>query len=231
MKRNFWGFYSNQKYQVGLSGTVWVYDMADNLIGRFRETPNTYRGAFMPGTDIFVTHTNECHLVVYDLANMKLVKKIKTSNCKASEDTGLAFTNDGKFMYCVQAGWNDWLSRRIVVYDTSDFSVVDEYYSDQSIIKPHVVEFDEDGICYVLCSVQYDEKHSNSLEVGMLQNGIITDRRHISDNWLTVRQYFSYKSSGDTLKAYDMLYRLTPYMPDDYQEPITLKRMHETGHM
>lgn len=108
------------------------------------------------------------------------------------------------------------MSRRIVVYDTSDFSVADEYYSGQSIIIPYVIEFDEDGTCYVLCSMQYDE--TQIPEVGILNNGVITDRRRISDEWLTVLEYFNYKASGNTPKVYDMLYRFTPYMPDDYQD-------------
>ena len=62
MKRGFYGFYRGEAFQVGLSGTVWVYDARDSLVGRFRETPHSYVGAFLPGSDVFVTHTNEGHL-------------------------------------------------------------------------------------------------------------------------------------------------------------------------
>lgn len=123
--------------------------MEDQLIGRFTETPYSYSGAFVTGTDIFVCHTNECHLVVYDIAGMRMVKKIKTSNCGAAESWGMAFSNDGKRLYCIQAQWNDWLRSLLVVYDTQSVEMLEEYFDGQETLVPEEIEFAQDGTCYI----------------------------------------------------------------------------------
>ena len=233
--RSFYGFYTNGKYKVGMSGTVWVYDMEENLLGRFTETPYSYEGAFVPGKDIFVSHTNEAHLVVYDIAGMKMLKKIKTCNCDGSEDTGVAFSSDGKHLYCIQAHWNDWLKSRLVVYDTENFEIEKEYFSNESIIKLKEIELEDDGICYVLFGERDEE--SGVIEkyyVGIFQDGLIVEKRNLNgklNNWLNICMYFSWKRSGFTKKSFPQFLEEAGIKYSIPKNPCSLKRLFETGHM
>ena len=227
--RNFREFYCNGKYKVGLSGTVWVYDMKDQLIGRFTETPYTYFGIFVPGTDIFVTHTNECHLVVYDLSEMKMLKKIKTSNCDCDESAGLAFSPDGKLLYCVQADWNTQLKTRLVVYDTDSFKVTAEYFAGQDRFVVKYIEIENDGTCYV-CGWDRDVKTGNDGFVGIFRDGELIEPKIFEEDWMTVFSYFDWKLSGYTNKAFQFM----PGKRNLDQEKIrgiTLKGLYETGRL
>ena len=231
--RNFYGLYTNGKYKVGMSGTVWVYDMEDNLLGRFTETPYSYVGAFVPGKDVFVSHTNENHLVVYDIANMKMLKKIKTSNCGGSEDTGVVFSSDGKYLYCIQAHWNDWLKSRLVVYDTENFEIEKEFFSNESIIKLKEIEIENDGTCYVLFG-ERDEKTGviENNYVGIFQDGKIVEKRILNtklNNWLDILSYFSWKRSGFTKKTFPLFLKEAGIKYAIPQNPCSLKRLFETG--
>ena len=233
--RSFYGFYSNGKYKVGMSGTLWVYDMEDNLLGRFAETPYSYVGAFVPEKDIFVSHTNEAHLVVYDIANMKVLKKIKTCNCDGSEDTGVIISRDGKHLYCIQAHWNDWLKRRLVVYDTENFEIEKEYFSNESIINLKEIEIEDDGICYVLFGERNEE--SGVIEryfVGIFQDGKIVEKRKLDlkrDNWMDILMYFSWKRSGFTKKTFPLFLKEAGIKYAIPENPCSLKNLFETGHM
>lgn len=225
--RDFVGYYCNGKYQVGMTGTVWVYDMEDKLIGRFKETPYSYSGAFVPGTDIFVSHTNECHLVFYDIANMKLLKKIKTSNCDAAESFGLAFSNDGKLLYCVQALWDNWLNHRLVVYDTESFEVKAEYFDKQTAIVIQDVEIERDGTCYI--SARERGENEDRCFVGIFRDGELVERREFEEDWITVAMYFSWKRYGLTKKSAQ--WTVSPLLSEPHREPSSLKKLYETGHL
>ena len=229
--KSFWGHYSNGKYKVGMSGSVWVYDMDDNLIGRFKETPYSYSGAFVPEKNVFVNHSNECHLVVYDLDEMRILKKIKTSNCNAAESEGMAFSNDGKLLYCIQAHDDDWLSRRLVVYDTKDFEVVEEYFSDEKRIVVSEIEIDEDK-CYIFAGERaVGTGEIKKSFVGLFCDGEITARKDLSEDIITVEMCFSWKRSGFTEKSYPQLLKDDfKFDPKKHKDNISLKRLYDIGH-
>ncbi|MCI9446129.1 MAG: hypothetical protein HFH36_01805 [Lachnospiraceae bacterium] len=47
--RNFWGFYDNGIYRVGCNGaTIYVYGQDRKELGRFKDIPYAYCGAFQP---------------------------------------------------------------------------------------------------------------------------------------------------------------------------------------
>ena len=233
--RSFDGLYTNGKYKVGMSGTVWVYDLEDNLLGRFTETPYSYEGAFVPGKDIFVSHTNEAHLVVYDITNMKMLKKIKTCNCGASENTGVVFSSDGKHLYCIQAHWNDWLKTRLVVYDTENFEIEKEYFSNESIINLQEIEIEDDETCYVLFGERDEE--SGVIEnyyVGVFEDGNIVEKRNLNyklNNWQDTFMYFRWKRSGFTKKTFPLFLKEAGIKYAIPQNPCSLKKLFETGRM
>lgn len=234
--RDFYGFYSNGKYKVGLTGTLWVYDMEDRLIGRFKETPVSYIGAFAPGTDIFVCHSNECHLVFYDLANMRLLKKLKTSRFEADDNGGMAFSNDGKRLYCVQSHRDREVDRRLVVYDTQTFEALEEYFGEQRFLI-HEIEIDGDGTCY-LCAMDRNaaEGSVDRKFVGILRDGEIVERRAYREDPLTVAMYFAWRRSGFTKKAFFWTLGFVSgedagFWQEKGQTSGALKGLYETGHL
>lgn len=47
--RNFWGFYDNGIYRVGCNGAmIYVYGQDRKELGRFKDIPYAYCGAFQP---------------------------------------------------------------------------------------------------------------------------------------------------------------------------------------
>lgn len=229
--RDFYGFYSNGKYKVGLSGTVWVYDMEDRLLGRFTETPYSYLGAFVPGTDRFVCHTNECHLVVYDLAEMRMLKKIRTSRCDVAESEGLAFSPDGKRLYCIQADWTNERKRRLLVYDTENFEVLKEYFALQERLLPCEIEIEDDGTCYLSAGLRDAETGViTEWAVGLFRDGALVEPRAYDEDWKTVLAYFNWKRSGYTRKAFQLMPGKRTLSPETLRGK-TLKGLYETGHL
>ena len=229
--RDFYGFYSNGTYKVGLSGTAWVYDREDRLLGRFKETPYSYVGAFVPGTDRFVCHTNECHLVVYDLAAMRMLKKIRTSRCGVAESRGLAFSPDGKRLYCVQADWTDALRTRLLVYDTERFEVLEEHFAQQDRLVPEEIEIEDDGTCYLSAGLR-EAKTGVITEnvVGLFRDGALVEPRAYDEDWKTVLAYFNWKRSGYTRKAFQLMPGKRKLDPEKLRGK-TLKGLYETGRL
>ena len=232
--RNFWGYYCNGAYQVGTTGTLWVYDMEDQLIGRFRETPYSYQGAFVPGTNVFASHTNEGHLVFYDVEHMRLLKKIRTSLCGCAEDTGMAFSNDGKKLYCIQADWKDGLKRRLLVYDTETFGATAEYFANQDQYYLSDIEIERDGTCYISAAEQDERTRClTRFFVGIFRDGQIAEQREYAEKWLTVCMYFTWKRHGFTKKSFDWHLRDLGFDFDAERAkgPSTLKKLYETGRL
>lgn len=85
--RNFWGFYDNGTYHVGCSGaTLYVYDQNNKELGRFKDIPYVYTGAFQAKSNIFVAKSAEGLLAVYDLDDLKLLKKIVINHCGGQDE-------------------------------------------------------------------------------------------------------------------------------------------------
>jgi hypothetical protein len=166
---------------------------------------------------------------------MKMLKKIKTCNCDGSEDTGVIFSRDGKHLYCIQAHWNDWLKRRLVVYDTENFEIEKEYFSNESIINLKEIEIEEDGICYVLFGERNEESGViESYFVGIFQDGKIVEKRKLDlkrDNWMDILMYFSWKRSGFTKKTFPLFLKEAGIKYAIPENPCPLKSLFETGHM
>lgn len=222
-----YGFYENDKYKVCMTGSIWVYDSNEQLFGRFSETPYSFKGAFVPGTNLFVSRTNECHIVVYDLDRMQMVRKIKTSNVGASVDSGFCFSPDGKLFYCIEAHWNDWLSHQVSVYSIPEFERIKIFFADDKKTVLKFIEPNGSGEYYV---IGFDRGCAKNTEfTARFVNGAIIDKREYNDNSSLVYSYFLWKLSGFTKKA------LSPNLAekgiDQSSEVKTIKDLHESGHL
>lgn len=232
--RKAYSIYDNGKYKVCMTGTLWIYDSKEELVGRFTETPYSYEGAFVPGTNLFVSRTNECHIVVYDLDKMEMVRKIKTSNTDAAESDGFCFSPDGKYFYCIEAHWNDWLSRQLSIYSVPDFERIKTYFADQKKIFLEFIESDASGDYYV---IGYDREGVKTSQggvrtlhfTGRLVNGSIVDKREYSDKWLMVTSYFEWKQRNFTNRNLDGALKRRGL--DKAPVNISIKEFHEKGHL
>ena len=98
--KKFYGFFDNGKYKVGCNGgTIYVYDQNENELAKFKGFSCTYKGAFRPGTNVFVAKSIVDHLLVFDLDKLSLVKKIKFSRVGGCQDEGFAFSSTGDLFY------------------------------------------------------------------------------------------------------------------------------------
>ena len=225
--RTPYGFYDNGKYKVCMTGSIWVYDKDEQLVGRFSETPYSYMGAFVPGTNLFMSRTNECHIVIYDLDKMQMVRKIKTSNVGASEDSGFCFSPDGKLFYCIEAHWNDWLSSQLSIYSVSRFERIKTLFADDKKTVLKFIEADASGDYYV---IGFDRGTAKNIEfTGRFVNNSIVDKREYNDNSSLVYSYFLWKLSGFTKKA--LGHDLAEKGIDQSSEAKTIRDLHETGHL
>ena len=164
-----------------------------------------------------------------------MLKKIKTCNCGGSEDTGVVFSSDGKHLYCIQAHWNDWLKSRLVVYDTENFEIEEEYFTNENIIKLKEIEIEDDGICYVLFGERNEESGViESYFVGIFQDGKIVEKRKLDDkrdSWLDILMYFSWKRKKKKKKTYPLFLKEAGIKYAIPQDPCSLKKLFVTGHM
>ncbi len=225
--RKAYSIYDNGKYKVCMTGTLWIYDSKEELVGRFTETPYSYKGAFVPGTNLFVSRTNECHIVVYDLDKMEMVRKIKTSNVDADELGGFCFSPDGRYYYCIEAHWNDWLSTQLSIYSIPDFKRVKTCFADEKKTVLKFIEAEASGDFYVIGFDRGDVR--NIYFTGRLVNDSIVDKREYSDKWSTVTSYFDWKLRNFTNRNLDGALKRSGL--DKAPVNISIKEFHEKGHL
>lgn len=220
--RKFWGFYDNGKYRVGCSGqSVYVYDQQDAELARFRDMDYTYRGAFVPGTNIFVAKSNYPKMAIYDLDRLELIKKFRSGRA-APQDHGFAFTPDGSKFYNIES---HSLHSHIAVYDVPDFSLREVLFADREDLVLYDLEFDPSGNCYIMGYVR--EPKTNREFIGRLADGKITDQKWISWKYLFyLSRCKSWQNSGFSEKRF-------PYDNVKYEKdtpdirPVSLKEEYE----
>ena len=212
-----------------MTGTLWIYDSNEQLVGRFTDTPYSYMGAFVPGTNLFMSRTNECHIVIYDLDKMQRIRKIKTSNVGGGEDSGFCFSPDGKLFYCIEAHWDDWLSHQLSIYSVPEFERIKTCFADdkKTIIK--FIEADASGDYFVIGFDRGINGVAETFFTGRFVNDSIIDKRENNDNSFLVNSYFTWKLSGFTQKAWD--HDLAEKGIDQSSEVKTIRELHESGHL
>ena len=218
--RSFWGFYDNGTYKVGCSGaTVYLYDQKDKELARFKDLRYVYKGAFMPGTNIFVAKSTEGGLAVYDLDEKSLLHKIFITVIGA-QDEGFAFSPDGSRFYNIEKPITS-LRTRLTVYRTDDFSVEKVLFSDCDKMNIEHIEVYDDG-CYVLGFMRDDEGVFDHGFAGILDGESIQEVKKLSDDkYEYLLAYKNWEKYGFTDKSLEW-HSIGKY---DQRPEVTIKEL------
>ncbi len=145
--RNFWAYVTNGEYSVGCTGrTVFIYDKDDNEIAKFKDITYGYTPMFSPDGKIVVIKTPEGRFAVYSLETLSLIKKFRFSKVDGAQDDGFCFSHDSKYLINLERH-QDSLHSAVSIYDTSDFSLVNRVFIDETIMLS-TIEYDEQSDMY-----------------------------------------------------------------------------------
>lgn len=149
--KKFWGICNNDNYSVGCNGaSVYVYDKNGKELKVFKDAPYTYRAKFKPNNlnNILVAKSTAGFLLIYDLDELKLLKKIKTSQI-GSQDDGFVFSKDGLYLYNIERPIYS-TKTRLTIYNMNDYSIIRTLFENDEKIVLKDLEFDNNNICYLL---------------------------------------------------------------------------------
>ena len=226
--KKFWGFYENDNFKIGCNGaSIYVYNKNDIELARFKDIRYAYTGQWMPNQNIFVAKSTEGSLAIYDLDNLKLIKKFYITHIGA-QDEGFSCTPDGKYFYNIEKPKISTITR-LTKYDTLDWSYSILPFSQDENIVLQYLEFDkETGIGYLLGFI----RRVSGLRKGEIHYGFVS--RLVNDEMINlkrldystfeyVRAYKSFEEAGFTEK------RLEWSSLKDYKiiKPVSLKELWE----
>lgn len=137
MAKKFIGFVRNCRFQVGCTGTVYVYDCDGEELAQFRDIPYGYTPLLCPGKDLLAVKSPAGMLAFYDLNELKLLKKLRFG-FNGAQDDGFAFSEDGRYLYNLErptgCGHN-----RITRYDTNTLEGMVVVASDPMIMYDNIL--------------------------------------------------------------------------------------------
>lgn len=142
--RKFYGFFDNGKYKVGCNGgSIYVYDQNDTELTRFKGLSCAYKGAFRPGSNVFVAKSIAGTLTVYNLDELKLIKKIIVTRIGA-QDEGFAFSPSGDLFYNIEKPKRS-TQTQLSVYDGFTFEKKAVYFeNDENVVLDHIETYEND---------------------------------------------------------------------------------------
>ena len=201
--KDFWGFYDNGQYKVGCNGrTMYLYDAQNHELAKFRDIPYAYRGAFKPGSNIFVLRSTEGCIAIYDCDERKLLHKFRFSDVTYSQDDGFCFSPDGAYFLNIERIESGFYSR-LSVYETQTFSPVKRLFAEDKSIALNHIEYDPSTMQYnALFFTQNESGVYRQGYVGVLKGEQITQLQPISSKTHRfLNSYKSLQSYGFTKKA------------------------------
>ena len=202
--RKFWGTCNNSNYLVGCNGsTIYVYDKNEKEVAKFKDVKFVYRAKFIPNTNILIAKSTAGFLVIYDLDELKLVKKIEVSAIGA-QDEGFIITPDGKYLYNIEKPLYS-TKTQLTVYDTSNFEVVKILFKNNDKVLLENLEFDEERkVCYVLGFMRNLTGVYDYGFIGKLFNDKIIEIKRIDKKrYDYISAYKSWEDNGFTDKAFE----------------------------
>ena len=140
--KKFWGYVSNNEFSVGCTGqTVFLYDKDGKELCKFKDIIYGYTPMISPDGTLFVVKSTEGKLAVYSLETLSLIKKFRFSKVNGAQDDGFCFSPDGKYFINIERQKDD-LHSAISVYDTSDFSLMNQILLGEDMMLNYI-EFDK----------------------------------------------------------------------------------------
>ena len=201
--RKFWGFYDNGKYKVGCNGqTMYLYDADNHELAKFRDIPYAYRGAFKPGSHIFVLRSTEGRIAVYDCEEKRLLRKFRFSNVDYSQDDGYCFSPDGAYFLNIERIESS-LRTRLSIYETETFTPVERLFENDSALALSNIEYNAVENRYnILYFVRDSLGVYQQGYIGMLEAGKIVNEKPIHEKiYRFLNSYQSLRDSNFTDKA------------------------------
>lgn len=201
--RNFWAYVSNGEFSVGCTGrTVFIYDKDNNEIGRFKDITYGYTPMISPDGKIVVVKSGEGRFAVYSLETLSLIRKFRFSKVDGAQDDGFCFSPDSKYLINLERQIDD-LHSAISIYDTSDFSLVNRVFIDETIMLS-TIEYDEQSDMYfVLGFERGTEGYASKFFVARLVDLQIMNITYIPQEERDFyRRYKDLEIMGFTPKAY-----------------------------
>ncbi|HJA41660.1 MAG TPA: hypothetical protein H9667_09155 [Firmicutes bacterium] len=194
--KKFWGICNNDKYNVGCNGaSVYIYDKSGKELKVFKDASYTYRAKFKPNTNILVAKSTAGFLLIYDLDELKLLKKIKTAQI-GSQDDGFTFSKDGKYLYNIERPIYS-TKTRLTIYNMEDCSVIKTLFENDKKIVLKDLEFDNNNVCYLLGFMRNDEGVFDYGFIAKLNNNNLDGIRNLEkDKYDYLRAYKAWEDSG-----------------------------------
>ena len=222
--RSFWGFYENSQYRVGCNGgVVYVYDLNNKELGKFKDLKYAYVGAFQPGSNVFVLKSTEGSLAVYDLDKIELIRKIVVTK-NGAQDEGFAFSPDGKYFYNIEKPKTS-LRTRLTVYRTSDYTAEKVLFEEEETMFMEALEFDRNtGEAYVLGFMRNADGVIDYGFIGRFDGErVYRIKRLERERYNYISAYKSWEQAGCTAKKLEWS-RMKTY---EERPPVALKQEYE----
>lgn len=205
--KKFWGYVSNNKFSVGCTGqTVYLYDKNGNELAKFKDIIYGYAPMISPDGTLFIVKSTDGRLAAYSLETFALIKKFRFSKVDGGQDDGFCFSPDGKFFINIERQKDD-LHSAISVYDTSDFSLVNQVLLDEDMMLDHI-EFDNVTNTYFVLGFMRDTHQViDHGFVAEFEDNQIKNITAISENeYDFYRSYKHLEIMGFSEKAYEWSY-------------------------
>ena len=163
----FVGYASNGAFSVGCTGqTVYLYNNKDDKIYKFQDIKYAYTPMISPDGKFFVVKSTDGRLAVYSLETFSLIKKFRFSKVASGQDDGCCFSSDGKLFLNVERQVDE-LRCAISIYNTADFSLVNQVLFRDNIMVNHI-EFDQTTNMYYILG--FIRNHNDIYHHGFVAN-------------------------------------------------------------
>lgn len=215
--RNFETYIKNDKYAVGCTGqTVYVYDSTGNEIAKFKDLIYAYNAIFSPDGKLLIVKSVDGRLAVYDLQNLRLIKKFRFSKVDCAQDDYFCFSKKGDLFYNIERQKESYNSC-IAIYDTKNFCCQERFYADDPLTEPNHIEYDDEKDAFFVLGFIRDEE-TLIFDYGFVakfENGVLKDPYRLTEN-----EYNYYRDYKHLEMTGYQTWQLTNYLcldPDTFE--------------
>lgn len=201
--KKFWSYISNDKFSVGCTGqTVYLYDKDGNELARFKDINYGYVPMFSPDGTLFIVKSTEGRIAVYSLETLSLIKKFRFSKVDGAQHDDFCFSPDGKLFINIERQKDD-LHSAISIYDTTDFSRVNQITIGEDMMLRSIEYDEETNAYYVLGFMRGADRVITHGFVAVFEDNQIKNIVAVPENEYDFYvPYMSLKLMGFTEKAY-----------------------------